>query len=209
MSKQQKKNKHTPPKPAGGMALAAGWPVHEVLLSRGWEQEAALTTILVARRSPASGKVAAALFLVDLACLGVKSAQVKLFKDAAEYAAGLRAHAQRVQPMAPADFDLAAKIIFTGLEYAAGLGLKPDPVFAQAQHLLAGADPAACPTPVRTGWRNYSLFMRGDGLLFGYFETPESFQAALDGLVGGTAEELGLPENIVRRLEDAEQQAGR
>jgi L-rhamnose mutarotase len=34
----------------------------------------------------------------------------------------------------------------------------------------------------RTGWRNYSLFMRPDGLLFGYFETPESFQAALAGM---------------------------
>ncbi len=34
----------------------------------------------------------------------------------------------------------------------------------------------------RTGWHNYSLFMREDGLLFGYFETPESFQAALGGM---------------------------
>jgi len=34
----------------------------------------------------------------------------------------------------------------------------------------------------RTGWHNYSLFLRDDGLLFGYFETPESFQAALDGI---------------------------
>jgi L-rhamnose mutarotase len=34
----------------------------------------------------------------------------------------------------------------------------------------------------RTGWHNYSLFMRDDGLLFGYFETPASFQAALDGM---------------------------
>ncbi len=34
----------------------------------------------------------------------------------------------------------------------------------------------------RTGWRNYSLFTREDGLLFGYFETPENFQAALDGM---------------------------
>ena len=36
----------------------------------------------------------------------------------------------------------------------------------------------------RTGWHNYSLFLREDGLLFGYFETPESFQAALDGMAG-------------------------
>ena len=34
----------------------------------------------------------------------------------------------------------------------------------------------------RTGWKNYSLFMRDDGLLFGYFETPDSFQAALAGM---------------------------
>jgi L-rhamnose mutarotase len=34
-----------------------------------------------------------------------------------------------------------------------------------------------------TGWHNYSLFMREDGTLFGYFETPTSFaeaQAAMD-----------------------------
>ena len=34
----------------------------------------------------------------------------------------------------------------------------------------------------RTGWHNYSLFMRSDGTLFGYFETPDSFAAALDGM---------------------------
>lgn len=34
----------------------------------------------------------------------------------------------------------------------------------------------------RKGWHNYSLFMRDDGLLFGYFETPESFETALDGM---------------------------
>lgn len=34
----------------------------------------------------------------------------------------------------------------------------------------------------RNGWHNYSLFMRDDGLLFGYFETPESFQTALNGM---------------------------
>lgn len=32
------------------------------------------------------------------------------------------------------------------------------------------------------GWHNYSLFMREDGLLFGYFETEKNFQAALDGM---------------------------
>jgi L-rhamnose mutarotase len=34
----------------------------------------------------------------------------------------------------------------------------------------------------RTGWRNYSLFMREDGLLFGYFEADDSFQASREGM---------------------------
>jgi L-rhamnose mutarotase len=34
----------------------------------------------------------------------------------------------------------------------------------------------------RTGWHNYTLFMRDDGLIFGYFETPDSFQTALEGM---------------------------
>lgn len=41
----------------------------------------------------------------------------------------------------------------------------------------------------RTGWHNYSLFMRDDGLLFGYFETPANFQAALDAMA---QEEINL-----------------
>ena len=32
-----------------------------------------------------------------------------------------------------------------------------------------------------TGWHNYSLFLRDDGLLVGYLETP-SFEAALAGM---------------------------
>jgi L-rhamnose mutarotase len=34
----------------------------------------------------------------------------------------------------------------------------------------------------RCGWHNYSLFMRDDGLLFGYFEAHESFAAALQNM---------------------------
>ncbi|MEZ4642651.1 MAG: L-rhamnose mutarotase [Chloroflexota bacterium] len=29
-----------------------------------------------------------------------------------------------------------------------------------------------------TGWHNYTLFVRDDGLVFGYFETPHSLQQA-------------------------------
>ena len=31
----------------------------------------------------------------------------------------------------------------------------------------------------RNGWRNYTLFMRPDGMLFGYLEAPENFEAGM------------------------------
>jgi L-rhamnose mutarotase len=34
----------------------------------------------------------------------------------------------------------------------------------------------------RNGWHNYSLFIRDDGLLFGYVEVEDSFQASLEGM---------------------------
>lgn len=145
------KQKQKAAKPASGIALASEWPVYEVLLSRGWEQHGHLVTTLIARRSPRSGKVACGLLLVDLACLGVKSAQVQLAKDPAAYRDGIRKHALGIQPMAAADFDLVAKIVYTGIEYAANLGFKPDPIFAQAEALLSGADLDANTTPIPTG----------------------------------------------------------
>ncbi len=34
----------------------------------------------------------------------------------------------------------------------------------------------------RNGWRNYSLFIRPDGLLFGYFEAEKSLADSLKGM---------------------------
>jgi L-rhamnose mutarotase len=61
------------------------------------------------------------------------------------------------------------------------LKVKEDRIREYQEHHKA-VWPEMLDTLRRTGWHNYSLFMRDDGLLFGYFETPESFQAALDGI---------------------------
>jgi L-rhamnose mutarotase len=34
----------------------------------------------------------------------------------------------------------------------------------------------------RNGWHQYSLFVGNDGLLFGYFETPQNFRVALEAM---------------------------
>ncbi|MAU55412.1 MAG: L-rhamnose mutarotase [Dehalococcoidia bacterium] len=32
------------------------------------------------------------------------------------------------------------------------------------------------------GWRNYSIYLKKDGTLFGYFEAEESFEKSLEGM---------------------------
>jgi len=58
-----------------------------------------------------------------------------------------------------------------------------------------------------TGWGNYSLFLRDDGLLVGYFETPDYAQA-LAGMAGREVNErwqremAGFFENLEGRRPD-------
>ena len=34
----------------------------------------------------------------------------------------------------------------------------------------------------KNGWRNYSIFLKNDGTLFGYFEAENSFNSSLQGM---------------------------
>ena len=60
------------------------------------------------------------------------------------------------------------------------LKVKPDRLDEyRAAH--AGVWPEMLEALARHGWHNYSLFLRGDGLLVGYCETPD-FQRAVAGM---------------------------
>ena len=61
------------------------------------------------------------------------------------------------------------------------LKVKPEKI-AEYKALHAAVWPDMLAALSKTGWHNYSLFMRADGLLVGYFETPESFDAARAGM---------------------------
>jgi L-rhamnose mutarotase len=60
------------------------------------------------------------------------------------------------------------------------LQVKPDHIEAyRAEH--AAVWPEMLEALRATGWNNYSIFLRDDGLVIGYFET-ENLQASLDGM---------------------------
>jgi hypothetical protein len=122
-----------------------------VLLSEGWEKQDELATTLVARQSPRSGKIAVASFLVDLSCMGVKSAFVRICKSPEEYQRRVLRSLSEEQTLKPAELDLVAKIVAEGLAYAEKLGISPDPEYHQARLLLQGANPDACTVEVPLG----------------------------------------------------------
>lgn len=149
-SKKKRKEAERQARPAGGMALVARWPIYEVLVALEWRDTTQLCSVWISRRAPDTEKTAVALMLVDLACLGIKSAQVKRFSTLVGYNA-FRAQVTGVQAMEPADLDLAAKILYTVIDYAAALGFKPDFVFNQAEPFLDGAHPEDCMIDVPVG----------------------------------------------------------
>jgi len=132
------------------LRVAAGWPLHECLVTQGWQDEGQIVQILVARRSP-SGEVATGTFLVDLDCLGVKCAFASLFGSVREYERKLRGGVLQHQTMVPADLNLVAKIIREGIAYASQLGFTPDPDYRDAAILLRDANPQACDVEVPLG----------------------------------------------------------
>lgn len=142
--------------PRGQLRASGKWPLYECLLSEEWREERAITQILVARRSP-SGQIAIGTFLVDLGCLGVKSAFGRLFDTRREYEE-LRTGMMSRQNMIKADVNLVAKIVREGIAYAQELGFKPDPDYRDAMLVLGDADPDACDVPIPLGGRDGKPF---------------------------------------------------
>lgn len=136
--------------PRSLLRASGSWPLHECLLAQEWQEEGAITQTLVARRSP-SGQIVTGTFLVDLGCLGVKSAFASLFDTQREYEQKLRSNMMARQIMVKADLNLVAKIIREAIAYANNLGFKPDPDYRDAMLVLGDADPDACDISIPLG----------------------------------------------------------
>jgi len=160
--RKQKRAISTRPRLTGGRALlraADGWPLHECLLTKAWQEPGEIIQILVARRSP-TGQIAVGTFLVDLGCLGVKSAFGRPLHTMQEYRE-LRDGMKANQDMIKADINLVAKIIREAIAYAGELGFKPHPDYRDAMLVLGDADPDACEVPIPLGKDGKPFFVAG------------------------------------------------
>ncbi|MEI6779306.1 MAG: hypothetical protein WCQ21_00165 [Verrucomicrobiota bacterium] len=125
-----------------GVEAAALWPVFECLLTPGWQETTNLTHILVSKEPPFGG-VVCCVFLVDLACLGLKEAFVTQFRTRDEYEVEFRQPMMNRYPMVPIEYPLAAKIISEALRYARNLGFDLPPRVSQTLAALGPLDVAA------------------------------------------------------------------
>ncbi|MBI3977853.1 MAG: hypothetical protein HY331_06680 [Chloroflexi bacterium] len=184
----KRKEKRQIVRQVGGLALpsaaprpaprsAETWPMHECLISRDWQQEAALVQAVVARRSP-SGEIGAGIFLIDLGCLGVKNAFTRLYPTQAEYEWEVRERIAAEKPMVKADLNLVAKIIREGIAYASAVGIDPHRDYYRAEPLLAGADPDAVSVHVPLGRDGKPFYLAGP------YDDVRSIMAKLTKAVG-------------------------
>ncbi len=182
------------------LRTAARWPLYECLVPKEWQDTMKLTQILVVRRSPL-GQVAAGLFLVDLACLGVKNAFPAVFDSVAEYNQKLRRRTTERQAMIPADLNLAAKIIRESIAYAHKLGFAPHKDYAPTSILLGNANPDACDVPVPLGGKNGKPFFCS-----GPYDNVPRIMAQLESAVGpgGFDFLIGIPQKLDLAEEEEE-----
>ncbi|MEW5989397.1 MAG: hypothetical protein AB1791_22445 [Chloroflexota bacterium] len=167
----------TPPKQPS-VERAKEWPVLECLIAAEWQRPAALSQIVVARRSPL-GEVAMASFLVDLGCLGVKDAMTRYFPSEAAYRQTFLTKLKSVQKMQKCSLDLAAKVIGEAIQYARDLGFEPHPDSQVALPILEGTHPEDCPDRVPLGGEN------GKPLFFaGPYDDPQRIIRTLERTVG-------------------------
>jgi hypothetical protein len=159
---------------------AAKWPVLECLVSDGWNEPGdvpMLTNVVVARQSPRD-TVAAAVFLVDLACLGVKNAMGRTFGSRAEYQEEILDRFPSPHRWKKIDLNLAAKIIREGIAYAQELGFKPHRDYHRMAVLLEGARPDESSVEVPVGFKGKPLFVSGP------FDNAKAIMAKLERKLG-------------------------
>lgn len=162
--KRQKQERRTTPTnlgEAGAMALqtalAANAPIHESLVPANLFEQGIGN--LVFSRSLPDGRMALAVFLLDVFCLGVKNAFFAIVaRD--EYAKRLSSWsaAENLQPMHPACF---RKLVEGGVAYARELGFSPHVDYVVARRIFGDVEATACPTHFEYGHAGKPLYISG------------------------------------------------
>jgi hypothetical protein len=128
------------------------WPSHLFTEGIGW--------VILARFKPKGRRVEAAVFLVDVFCLGVKLA---VFEAGAptDYQQRIRSHYVSEFPMVPTEPSCARRLLEQAVEYAANLGFTPHPDYKKAMRPFGGIQAAQCTQEFTFGHQGKPFYRRG------------------------------------------------
>jgi hypothetical protein len=159
------------------IAFAADKPLHECLIPRVLYEQG-IGNVVISRKMP-NGDIAAAFFLVDIYCLGVKNCFFTIIPPGV--------YAQRIANSVQkegAEFAMpacAVKLIIGAVSYAEGLGLHPHMDYFSVKGFFGSIDPTTCPKEFEFGKDGKPFYIVGPNETQ---EDSEKIMAALTRKVG-------------------------
>lgn len=123
------------PEGASAPVYECWWPGNEVARENG------LAQVIVSRKRK-NNQILAAVFLVDLYCLGAKNAFIRVcseleFKE-------LLDHIRRDRPLERTDPSCARKLVEGAVDFARNLGFAPHKDYAKSAHIFGDIDADLC-----------------------------------------------------------------
>ena len=137
--------------------LAARFPTGDCLVPANLFDEG-IGTVVLTRLLP-HGQVAVASFLVDVFCLGVKSALYRVVSPA-DYG-HYRGQIETQTPLERVHPSCLRKLVEGAVRYARDLGFSPHPDYARAAQLFGDIDAAACPIRYTYGKDGQPFYISG------------------------------------------------
>lgn len=167
---------------------ALAWPVLECWVNEEWQDPTQLNQVVVVRQDPLTGEVRVGTYLVDRACLGVKNAYAANFINAESFRREMFSGMIERQNLIKVDFNLVAKIVKVGIEYAAQFGFRPHRDYLEASILLQDADPDSVDVEIPVGGPEGKPFF-----IAGPYDNADKIRARLTQQLGPGGFNYWLP----------------
>jgi len=113
-------------------------PIYECLINTGWK-ELQMANLVVARQHT-NGNITAGLYLVDLACLGIKDTFWLFNIPMSEYKEKIEYFIETKEGIDKIDYTLAHNIVYAGLEFADDYEFKPHKDFTSLTQYILDED---------------------------------------------------------------------
>jgi hypothetical protein len=152
---RERKRRDAPPPGslAARVTAASRWPISGAWILSNWLSGGSAGAVLL-RQHPTDGRNAAAVFYVDLWCMGVKVANVRFDVVPEDLIERL---GQDGFPLVPCEPELVAGVVAAGSAYGRDLGIAQHPDLPVVREMLGGIEPV----PVQCGRDGKPLYIAG------------------------------------------------